>query len=197
MRYDYKYFFTHIFTQAFVDTIFMVTIASILSIIIALIVSVIFYLTNEKGLRPNRIVYNILNIIVNIVRSFPFLILMVSIIPLTRLIVNGQAIECRHNSQNILRNIRECPGSSSGKPTVLCFSKARCVSSGNHLRVNIWFRPMDFTEFFHIGRTSLLIDFKCPCATSNHGFCCRYPRIVVAKDAGIFFISRWVGGDLS
>lgn len=87
MRYDYKYFFTHIFTQAFVDTIFMVTIASILSIIIALMVSVIFYLTNEKGLRPNRIVYNVLNIIVNIVRSFPFLILMVSIIPLTRLIV--------------------------------------------------------------------------------------------------------------
>ena len=87
MRYDYQYFFSHIFTKAFIDTIFMVTISSLLSIIIALIISVIFYLTNERGLRPNKVIYNILSIIVNIVRSFPFLILMVSIIPLTRFIV--------------------------------------------------------------------------------------------------------------
>lgn len=87
MRYDYGYFFRYIFLESFVDTIFMVTIASVLSVFIALVLSVIFYLTNEKGLKPNRFVYGVINTIVNIVRSFPFLILMVSIIPLTRLIV--------------------------------------------------------------------------------------------------------------
>ena len=40
-----------------------------------------------KGLRPNKIIYKILDVIVNIVRSIPFLILLIMIIPLTRIIV--------------------------------------------------------------------------------------------------------------
>ena len=39
------------------------------------------------GLRPNKIIYKILDVIVNIVRSIPFLILLIMIIPLTRIIV--------------------------------------------------------------------------------------------------------------
>lgn len=87
MRYDYEYFFKTIFVQSFIDTIFMVVIASILSIAIAIVLSVCIYLSNENGLRPNKLVYTGINTLVNIVRSFPFLILMVSIIPLTRALV--------------------------------------------------------------------------------------------------------------
>ena len=65
----------------------MVVIASILSIAIAIVLSVCIYLSNENGLRPNKLVYTGINTLVNIVRSFPFLILMVSIIPLTRALV--------------------------------------------------------------------------------------------------------------
>lgn len=43
------------------------------------------------GVRPNRWVYGVLNVVVNVVRSVPFVILMVAIIPLTRLIV-GRSI---------------------------------------------------------------------------------------------------------
>ena len=44
-------------------------------------------ITAPKGLRPNKIIYKILDVIVNIVRSIPFLILLIMIIPLTRIIV--------------------------------------------------------------------------------------------------------------
>jgi len=47
--------------------------------------------TAKDGLRPNKIIYAILDLIINTLRSFPVLILMVVIIPLTRFIV-GKSI---------------------------------------------------------------------------------------------------------
>ena len=44
-------------------------------------------ITAKDGLRPNRIGYKILDVFVNIVRSVPFLILLILVMPLTRLIV--------------------------------------------------------------------------------------------------------------
>lgn len=87
MRYDYEVFFKTIFMPSFVDTIFMVSISSLLSIVIALFISIGIYLTNENGLLPNRYLNTGINALVNVIRSFPFLILMVSIIPLTRFLV--------------------------------------------------------------------------------------------------------------
>ena len=43
--------------------------------------------TSPKGLKPNKIIYNVLDLIINVLRSFPFIILIVFIIPLTRAIV--------------------------------------------------------------------------------------------------------------
>ena len=43
--------------------------------------------TNKDGIRPNRAVYKVLDFIANIIRSIPFLILLILIIPLTRAIV--------------------------------------------------------------------------------------------------------------
>lgn len=87
MRYDYEVFFKTIFIPSFVDTIFMVSISSLLSIVIAFFISIGIYLTNENGLMPNKYINTGINAFVNIIRSFPFLILMVSIIPLTRFLV--------------------------------------------------------------------------------------------------------------
>lgn len=44
-------------------------------------------LTRRGGLMANRVVYGILNVTVNIIRSIPFIILLVAIMPLTRLIM--------------------------------------------------------------------------------------------------------------
>lgn len=87
MGYDYSYIFKEVFIQAIFDTVFMVALSSCISIAIALVLAIILYLTDKNGLSPNKFVYSTINVIVNIIRSFPFLILMVSVIPLTRLIV--------------------------------------------------------------------------------------------------------------
>ena len=68
-------------------TLYMVTVTTVISTIIGFALAIILVVTNEDGLKPNKPVYKVLNNIINIIRSFPFIILLVSIIPLTRLIV--------------------------------------------------------------------------------------------------------------
>lgn len=72
---------------AFVATVRMVIIAGILATFFGFIIGIVLVVTEKGGLYENRIVNRILDIIVNVIRSFPFIILIVSIIPLTRLIV--------------------------------------------------------------------------------------------------------------
>lgn len=73
------------------ETAVMVIPTTILSVIIGFIPAVILTITDEKGLRPNKVVYSILDFIINTLRSLPFLILMIAIIPFTRLII-GKSI---------------------------------------------------------------------------------------------------------
>lgn len=68
-------------------TLFMVTVATAFSALLGFILAIILVLTYKEGLRPNKYVYQILNSMINIVRSFPFIILLVAIIPFTRAIV--------------------------------------------------------------------------------------------------------------
>lgn len=73
--------------QSLNETVYMVGIGLIISIIIGLPIGVILVVTREKGILENKIIFNILNIIINIFRSIPFIILVVAIVPFTRLIV--------------------------------------------------------------------------------------------------------------
>lgn len=76
-----------IILKAFNETVFMTFYSTIFSVIFGFILAVILTISAEDGLRPNKVVYKILDVIINILRSFPFIILMVFIIPLTRVIV--------------------------------------------------------------------------------------------------------------
>lgn len=76
-----------IILKAFNETVFMTFYSTIFSVIFGFILAVILTISAEDGLRPNKVVYKILDVIINILRSFPFIILMVFIIPLTRAIV--------------------------------------------------------------------------------------------------------------
>lgn len=69
------------------ETLFMVICAGILSISFGFLLGVLLYVTGENGLRPNKKLYSLVDGYVNIVRSFPFMILVISIIPLTRAII--------------------------------------------------------------------------------------------------------------
>ena len=68
-------------------TLKMVFLSGIFATILGFVVGIVLVITEKGGLCENVVIYKILNAIVNIVRSFPFIILMISIIPLTRLIV--------------------------------------------------------------------------------------------------------------
>lgn len=76
-----------IILKAFNETVFMTFYSTIFSVIFGFILAVILTISAEDGLRPNKVAYKILDVIINILRSFPFIILMVFIIPLTRAIV--------------------------------------------------------------------------------------------------------------
>ena len=76
-----------IILKAFNETVFMTFYSTIFSVIFGFILAVILTISAEDGLRHNKVVYKILDVIINILRSFPFIILMVFIIPLTRAIV--------------------------------------------------------------------------------------------------------------
>lgn len=84
-------FFTDILIEALGQTIYMVGISTILATLIGFILAIVLVVTDESGLRPNKIINSILGFIVNTLRSFPFIILVVAIIPLTRVIV-GRSI---------------------------------------------------------------------------------------------------------
>ncbi|MBR3318231.1 MAG: ABC transporter permease [Atopobiaceae bacterium] len=70
-----------------VDTLVMTCAASFFAYVIGLPLGIWFAVTTPTGLRPNRAINTILGWIINIGRSIPFIILLVAIIPFTRLIV--------------------------------------------------------------------------------------------------------------
>jgi len=77
--------------KALIETLEMVFVSTTFSVILGFIPAIILTVTANDGLKPNKIIYTILDLIVNTLRSFPFIILMVIIIPLTRVIV-GKSI---------------------------------------------------------------------------------------------------------
>ncbi|MDD2495286.1 MAG: ABC transporter permease [Tissierellia bacterium] len=79
-----KRFWEMIMIPAFSSTIKMVIITTILATILGLVVAIILLVTNEEGMHQNKVIYGIISFIVNVIRSFPFVILMVFLLPLTK-----------------------------------------------------------------------------------------------------------------
>ena len=68
-------------------TLYLTLMSTLFGYILGLPMGIILVVTAPKGLRPNQVVYRILDVIVNITRSIPFLILMILIMPFTRILV--------------------------------------------------------------------------------------------------------------
>ncbi|MFU0791182.1 MAG: ABC transporter permease [Virgibacillus proomii] len=73
--------------QALWETIVMVGVSLIFSFIIGLVLGILLVVTRKGHLWENKFIFTALNTVINIFRSIPFIILMVAVIPLTRLIV--------------------------------------------------------------------------------------------------------------
>lgn len=77
--------------DALLETLFMVVAASALTVLIGTLVGVLLVVTADNGFWRNRPVNRVLGAIINVGRSLPFIILLIVLIPLTRIIA-GTAI---------------------------------------------------------------------------------------------------------
>ena len=69
------------------ETLYMTLCATIFGYVLGLPMGIIMVTTSKDGIRPNAGVYKVLDVIVNIGRSIPFLILLILLMPLTKAIV--------------------------------------------------------------------------------------------------------------
>ena len=69
------------------ETFYMTLASTLLGYVIGLPLGVILIITRRDGIRQNLAVNQVLGVIVNIMRSIPFLILMIAIIPFTRFVM--------------------------------------------------------------------------------------------------------------
>ena len=73
--------------QALLDTAYMVVISAIIGVVLGTLIALLLYLTESRLFKPNRVVNTIVGFIVNAIRSLPFLILMVVLIPVAQLLL--------------------------------------------------------------------------------------------------------------
>lgn len=69
------------------DTLYMTLVSTFFGYVLGLPLGILLAVTDKEGIHPNSAVYKVLDVIVNILRSIPFLILLILVIPLTRLLV--------------------------------------------------------------------------------------------------------------
>lgn len=73
--------------QSSLQTLIMVFFSAVFSLVLGFPVGVLLYVTNPSGITPRPVLNQILSRAVNVLRSFPFLILMIVLFPLSRLIL--------------------------------------------------------------------------------------------------------------
>lgn len=69
------------------ETLYMTVVSTVIGYIFGIPMGVLMAISDKDGLRPNGVLYKILDVIANITRSIPFLILLILIQPFTRLVV--------------------------------------------------------------------------------------------------------------
>ncbi len=73
------------------ETLYMSLVSTFLAVVIGFFTAIVLILTQKDGLMPNIKLYRVLDVLINTLRSFPFIILMIVLFPLTKLIV-GKSI---------------------------------------------------------------------------------------------------------
>ena len=73
--------------EATAETVYMTFVSTFFACLLGFPLGTYLYISSPAGLAPRRIIYNVLSRLVNIFRSLPFIILMILLIPLTRLII--------------------------------------------------------------------------------------------------------------
>lgn len=69
------------------ETLYMTLLSTIVGYLFGLPLGILLANSDKEGIAPNKVLYKTLDLIANIVRSIPFLILLILLIPLTRLLI--------------------------------------------------------------------------------------------------------------
>lgn len=69
------------------ETLYMTLLSTLMGYVFGLPLGVLLSISDKDGIAPNKVLYKVLDVIVNISRSIPFLILLILLIPFTRLLV--------------------------------------------------------------------------------------------------------------
>ncbi|HIU18211.1 MAG TPA: ABC transporter permease [Candidatus Avidesulfovibrio excrementigallinarum] len=73
--------------EGVVDTLYMTLVSTFFSYVFGMVMGVALVIWRKGGIRPCPVLYSVLDVVVNLTRSFPFLILMIAVIPFTRFLV--------------------------------------------------------------------------------------------------------------
>ncbi|MEN6312665.1 MAG: methionine ABC transporter permease [Clostridiaceae bacterium] len=69
------------------ETLYMTVISTVMAYVLGLPIGMLLVVTDKEGIKPNAVLNRIVGSVVNILRSVPFIILLVAVIPITRAIV--------------------------------------------------------------------------------------------------------------
>lgn len=78
---------TEMILQGIFETLYMTIVSTLIAYVIGLPLGVILVISDRSGIKPMPTLNAVISFVVNIFRSIPFLILLVAIIPFTRLVV--------------------------------------------------------------------------------------------------------------
>lgn len=73
--------------DAIYQTLYMVTVSLVIGALIGIPLGILLVITRKNGIWPNAFIYHVLNPVINIFRSVPFIILLIAIVPFTKMIV--------------------------------------------------------------------------------------------------------------
>lgn len=77
----------HLLLQGTLETIYMTLVSTLIAYILGLPLGVLLSVTDKNGIKPMKAVNAVLGFVINFLRSVPFIILLVAIIPFTRFLV--------------------------------------------------------------------------------------------------------------
>lgn len=73
------------------ETLYMSLVSTFIAVVIGIFTAIVLIMTQKDGLTPNVQLYRVLDVVINTLRSFPFIILMIVLFPVTKMIV-GKSI---------------------------------------------------------------------------------------------------------
>lgn len=80
-------FFEPDLLKAFLETVDMMVFAMFASLVLGIVIGFILFITRSKGIYENRIVYFLISSFINVIRSIPFILFIIVMIPLNRMLL--------------------------------------------------------------------------------------------------------------